>query len=1530
MKRKLQAAAGRLLGGRRRAGIIAIFLVPLCLAAAVLTVALTLRSAQAAPSDAWDLNNFVTGVTVKDSEGRPVTDGKFFYGDVYTFNIVFAERTGANGQFAYNGVQRLLYKLPSSLVMQAPVNAGAIRVESTGATVGWYNIDAGGNVEVWFGSFDKDGNPAALNFIDGYTDVQFTLEIFASFSQGAGTGQILFGGEGSITIGAITSPPPGLSVTKTAAAFDAEREAVDFEIVITAERGSVKEIKLSDVLSVDRQSWTLKQSDSLAYFLTGAGNGFFQYKFGGGSWITMASVPWASGGNSLLFDFTGNGPLASGQTITIKYTVYLSAFLDKYADLGYIAYRYNYGSASGSSMNLVNDAAATGKDNAKDTPLEAAARTTTPLARRALTKSGATTTSAGEQAIRWTVSWGSDRNLRLNGLTLADRPGPNQQIIGGSIEVRVAGKSGSLSPALSTEVAASCITPANPTGSFSFTVPAGGFAGYTDVYYIQIAYNAAPSGGYGVIYTNEVEFFHRGYRSWADASVNNVSPGVRNISVTKDSEWAAAAGTAVNEIKYTVVVTVPAGAKDGQFYLIDYLRTSATADISSAATGTLAYNRITTPEAKLTVTLDPPEPESTKLLYYIPAQSDSSTSWTMYFGGGTSSGTTKWQYDEPKTVTITYCIPLDAWAERSGSTVTKTIRNVLESKGTLNNAVYAYYNISGSSWTTPSPGGSDGTIDYFPIYKEGKVSAASGSVFDYKVALNWRPNGNATGPSSGPLTDYTIFQANLPALYRDDFDQRLEYVPGSMYLVEYEFTSASPRVWREKAYYGPYNAAGSEAVTSGNGWFELNFANFRQFSTPFSGNPKSAPLLAAVQNTGWYTQSTRYELRYQLQLKKPEYGQFVLPNTATLSANTPGLPNYGGKTNGWKSSCDVPYNSSVVSKSMRTQDGGSVIPVEIIVNPSGRKLLPEGMPDDRLYAIDKMTGDLSFYLSTVRLFTQTKVGGVWDGNWIPLPVSPTPGALWSVRSIDSSSFEIILKDETPIMIQYDARVTAEIGASASFRNEISVYNYKDIYEEDHYKVERTGATASANSAPLTVFKVDKNDPAKRLQGAEFKLYMAVPGPGGSPAGGGYYGTGTPTAHLPVGTPPNAVNFYQVNGTAATDVNGEAVFGSTWLTPTHNAVYLLAETKAPNGGYPLPAAPDSYTFIALRSLTPAERTAWEAALGKPIQVIADNIFIENEGVPANAVVKGTKTVTGEAVGSKTFTFRITRVTNASGTTDVTGADAYTAATTAAVSGNGTQGFTFQINDLPRPATGSSILYYYKVAEAPDSPTALYWTYSANVYLATVSVPAGTADPTVTYTRLSGANDHGTVNNAPNGPVEFINRFWRPRADAVINGRKTIKSLAPIDRSFTFNIARVTTVAGSAVYTGEGALNQDFERPRGDWAYTVAGLVPGTYYYKITEKADVPPADGWYYSGAGYVITVKVNEDGTVGYTNNSAAANEFINTYEPAGAIFPGVGGPGTRPYAMAFFILASVLSMSLVGALIYNYYGRRRWFNRLE
>ena len=80
----------------------------------------------------------------------------------------------------------------------------------------------------------------------------------------------------------------------------------------------------------------------------------------------------------------------------------------------------------------------------------------------------------------------------------------------------------------------------------------------------------------------------------------------------------------------------------------------------------------------------------------------------------------------------------------------------------------------------------------------------------------------------------------------------------------------------------------------------------------------------------------------------------------------------------------------------------------------------------------------------------------------------------------------------------------------------------------------------------------------------------------------------------------------------------------------------------------------------------------------------------------------------------------------------------------------------------------------------------------------------------------------------------------------------------------------------------------------------------------------------------MITVKVNEDGTVSYTGNSAAANEFVNTYEPAGAIFPSVGGPGARPYVMAFFILASMLSMSLTGALIYKYYGRRRWFNRLE
>lgn len=286
---------------------------------AVATVALLAGSLLAGSTDQWDLFNFVTGVDLRDSSGTLITDGKVYYDSEYTFYISFSEFAGTNteglfGQFEYTGSPgRLLYKLPSEIEIPQAVSAAPIRLFTDKTKIiGYYDVDTLGNVAVWFGEFDDKGaTTPGKNFIDNYTNANFVLEIEALFKRSTNGGKITFGADAEITIQQPDEPPGDLIVDKTASTFSPELETIDYTITITAVNGPVNNIKLEDVMSVNRGSssinfdWPVTQSDPNVFTA-----GCFQYKFGTGGWQTYpGATPWKAGGQSLLLDFTSNGTL---------------------------------------------------------------------------------------------------------------------------------------------------------------------------------------------------------------------------------------------------------------------------------------------------------------------------------------------------------------------------------------------------------------------------------------------------------------------------------------------------------------------------------------------------------------------------------------------------------------------------------------------------------------------------------------------------------------------------------------------------------------------------------------------------------------------------------------------------------------------------------------------------------------------------------------------------------------------------------------------------------------------------------------------------------------------------------------------------------------------------------------------------------------------------------------------------------------------------------------------------------------------
>jgi len=103
-----------------------------------------------------------------------IHNGIIFCNVIYTykFNFNFAERT--TWQLQYNAAGRLVYQLPSQLVIQNAVLQTPIHGPApNNAIIGWYAINTDGLVQVWFDNVRLDGNPTPgnVNFIDYYGNV---------------------------------------------------------------------------------------------------------------------------------------------------------------------------------------------------------------------------------------------------------------------------------------------------------------------------------------------------------------------------------------------------------------------------------------------------------------------------------------------------------------------------------------------------------------------------------------------------------------------------------------------------------------------------------------------------------------------------------------------------------------------------------------------------------------------------------------------------------------------------------------------------------------------------------------------------------------------------------------------------------------------------------------------------------------------------------------------------------------------------------------------------------------------------------------------------------------------------------------------------------------------------------------------------------------------------------------------------------------------------------------------------------------
>jgi len=854
------------------------------------------------------------------------------------------------------------------------------------------------------------------------------------------------------------------------------------------------------------------------------------------------------------------------------------------------------------------------------------------------------------------------------------------------------------------------------------------------------------------------------------------------------------------------------------------------------------------------------------------------------------------------TLNITYMVPLDTklWEDKGTGTfgiTDTTLQQALNDNSSINlynRAILFYPNLGTGSDTSK-----DYTVNvYSPIRKTASVRS-DGCTVDYTVTIN-------------PSRLNPAYSAINPPIFFDTFDSSMEYVPNTFSVIRthtngntYVFAMfkassvTEPKPDLLASMPPEYFTNNGDGTTT----MKIDMRDLNQLSelvgghvSPLSaypaganGNPRGDTGAVYPSDPNWWTETTPYynifTIRYTLRCTEPINETLKVYNTFS--------------TLGIDSQCEADlYGPKVVEKGMMQNGTTNTAEVTIEINEGGIQY-----GDGVSYtAKDVMSDNLVPYLGSITI--ETKIGG----DWTPHPVSSVPGELYSYEVVGPHEIHFVLPDEIPVRITYTVLILIDAGVSGTAKNEIWVSGYYDEAHFDYFEITDTSAVGSGSRNTLQLYKYDAADSSVALPGARFALYVAM-SPENYPNGAHpYWNTVSVPSDISRTYTVGGTTFYYVGngGYGITDANGDYIFSNQWLTPFHNATYLLLEVRPPIN-YSLPSVP--YTLFAYTPKTPVS--------GTPVQHVSDFITRPNAKIPnLYATIFGRKTVvetyayvrctdeectdthyhrvggiyelcTDSCEGpyyhnnapDKLFTFRLTQVADATGTAM---SSPYTAVTTTMGGGE----FGFPLSNLTPGTT-----YYYRITE-DTSNISTGWTYDANAeegYIISVyvpNVPPG-GDATVTYP--DGFSDEIEFTNEykydeeeePKGDIRFpitkniINYLDEGNEIEFMFSVTMLDDLDDEDNPETYTLVETRTIPVKILANTTSAY---------DW-FTWADLDVGKdYYFLVKETAG--PVDSWKYATVEYIVRARIDANtketiaGTI-YRANSAAewSSEWGDMYQ---------------------------------------------------
>lgn len=967
------------------------------------------------------LEDEVVNAVFKDLNGNELTDGSTVHiGQSYIVSLEFSEiNTGSQWiQFEHNEDGVLTYHIPSNLHCDRFDSWHKISAKTENGTiedVGEYFVDENGLLRV---RFYEDAN--GVNFVDKYANVDFTIDFSATVdaTQSGNSTEVKFNDD--IKIQLDIDEMAGIQVTKTHGDYNEDDNTLEYTIRVDATMGLVKDLVIDD--QIWENHYVLRDTIVVTDL---DGNPIVPQPV-----VSDHPNQHANYG----FRISGFPDFSAGEGFLIKYKStphdYLLSndFVNMWNGLDTYAKNPGGGDIYEWDEDWIKVEFTKIEKDGKMAVLKDAQGNNVPV-------------------IEWGVGIRKTAS-DLQGTVIIDTLGEGLAYYTAQpITIKRYDEWGNKLPDAYLSWDDVTITNTDGKTSMQFALPSG----YS---FDLIYYTTFPplDEGETATHKNRVEAIINTHPEGTEGTADVIGfvPHVEKKASGNDGEY----------VYFEISADVSAAIKDwGNFYLTDlaafwgYNNTEGYLYVENMPEDLVIT---ATTESGQVILFSPyveGGPIENTYVLIAPADGNQYHSFNILFN--TADGTfdsSKWILNENATLKVTYKIPFDAktgveWTgELKGD---KLLEDVLLEGYRFSNEVYF-------NFTQAIQGVAGSQYEYAPmISKKGHVN--DNGTIDYNVVFN-----NSVPGSSGHSGYINNQTTNV--VFHDSFDEKLEYVNGSLVVTCYSPYNAN--VWFAKYRYN--------GTVSGNS-FDIRAEDF----TLVEYNPESGwGGLAYTKNLKDYYEHInaggKYVFTYQLKVKDEhlattDHSHYQLDNVVEL---TWGNDNTSGPANE-----SVEFETGLLDKTVVQED--TKLFFGIHVNRGALDIL-EGT--DTLTIEDVMTENLSVYWASIKLKYQDT-----QGNWVDFDSEQSEYEYTITYDPANNKLTFVVPDELHIIIDYQTLITESGLVSVS--NSIIVDGKAEVSDmvDAIFRVDKHSGDASGSNNEITLIKQD-GITNKPLPAATFILY----------------------------------------------------------------------------------------------------------------------------------------------------------------------------------------------------------------------------------------------------------------------------------------------------------------------------------------------------------------------------------------------------------------------------------------------------------